>query len=67
MARGTREELLTHADQCINDLGRAIVNLTSMADLYGDVHPEYKAACLAFVEMLNVVAALILQFKLEKM
>ena len=67
MTRGTREQLLTAADQAINDYGRAVINLKFMSDTYGDIHPEHKLICDQLVALTEESARLLLEFKLERM
>ena len=67
MTRGTREQLLTAADQAINDYARAVLNLKFMSDTYGDVHPEHKLVCEQLIAIATESARALNEFKLERM
>jgi hypothetical protein len=67
MARGTRETIITHADQAINDLKRASDNLELIRDLYAPVHPEYAGMCQLIIDSIFETARVLIQIRDEKM
>jgi hypothetical protein len=44
MTKGTREKILEHADQALNDMLRAHNNLLWLEETYGEIHPDYRDA-----------------------
>jgi hypothetical protein len=40
MPRTTRELLLRHADECLNDFARAKVHLDALVETYQELHPK---------------------------
>ena len=67
MARGTREALLTHVDQALNDLKRANDNIEFMRDTYQPVHPDLANVCQAHLDAIEAIALSLMTFKDEKM
>ena len=54
MPRRTRDYMLRHADQALNDLERALSRLEILRATYGEIRPEYSQA-------VELIAATIVQ------